>query len=111
MPEATKSTFDRDGLAHWYAQRHFETDEGVAQIFFLPTNAPDREIRFLEVNRMIAGTTPLEPIDFGVDIRGADGHTLNVLDVTPSQWEAIRRGELPLPAGWTLDGSREFGRG
>ena len=54
--------------------------------------------------------TELEPIDFGVNIDGADGHTLIVLDVTPAQWEAIREGRLALPAGWTLERAQELGR-
>lgn len=108
MSRATETTFDRDKLAQWYARRHHDTDSGVERIFYLPTNAPPREIRFLEVNRLISETTSPEPIDFGVSIDGADAHTLYVLDVTPNQWEAIRRSELPLPAGWTLDGAKEL---
>ena len=110
MPTATEVTFDRDRLADWYAHRHFQTDTGVAEIHYLPANAPEREIRLVEVNRLIAETTPPEPIDFGVDIGGANGHTLYVLDLTPAQWLAVRRGELPLPSGWSLDGSRAFQR-
>jgi hypothetical protein len=65
----------------------------------------------LEVNRMISETTTPEPIDFGVDIGGADAHTLYVLDVTPSQWEASQRSEMGLPAGWVLDDeSQELGQ-
>ncbi len=59
---------------------------------------------------MISETTSPEPIDFGVDIGGADAHTLYVLDVTPGQSEAIQARVMPLPAGWTLDGSQELGR-
>ena len=58
---------------------------------------------------MISKTTPPEPIDFGVDIDGDDAHTLYVLDVTPAQWEAIQAGTMPLPSGWTLEGSQELG--
>lgn len=106
MIGTTGTVFDRDSLAHWYAQRHFSTDPGVESIYYLPTDAAPREIRFLEVNGMISETTPLEPIDFGVDIGSAEAHTLYVLDVTPTQWEAIQRGELELPAGWVLDDER-----
>jgi hypothetical protein len=105
-----ETTFDRDALAREYARRHLETDSGVEEIHYLPTDAPPREIRFLEVNRLISGTTPLEPIDFGVDVGRAEGHTLNVLDVTPAQWDAIQNGQLPLPAGWTLDKAQTLAR-
>lgn len=108
MTGTTEKEFDRDYFARWYGGRHFETDSGVERIFYLPTNAPLREVRLLEVNNMVSEMTPIEPIDFGVDLRGAEGHTLFVLDVTPAQWEAIHRKELPLPSGWTLDGSEEI---
>lgn len=110
MASTAETAFDRDAQARWYAKRHFDIDSGVVQIYYLPTNAPPREIRFLEVNRLIAEMTELEPIDFGVNIDGADGHTLIVLDVTPAQWEAIREGRLALPAGWTLERAQELGR-
>ncbi len=107
MPDATQTVFDRDQMAHWYAQRHRSIDEGVVTIFHLPKGAPPREIRLLEVNTLVAEMTPLEAIDFGVDTRSDTAHTLVVLDVTPAQWLAVQRGSLPLPTGWTLDGSQE----
>ncbi len=104
------TAFDRDTLADWYAKRHLETDAGVELIHYLPNGAPPREIRFLEVNRLISETADPEPIDFGVDIGNADAHTLFVLDVTPAQWEAIQKKDMTLPAGWTLDGRKTFNR-
>ncbi len=109
MPGATETAFDRDSLARWYARRHMDIDDAVIEIHYLPTDAPTREIRFLEVNGMISETTP-EPIDFGVDVGSDNAHSLYVLDVTPSQWKAIRSEEMPLPPGWTLEGSQELGR-
>lgn len=110
MPGTTETSFDRDSLAEWYARRHLDIDTGVVQILYLPTNAPPREIRFLEVNQLISETTPREPIDFGVETGGDNAHTLYVLDVTPAQWEAIRTNAMPLPDGWSLEGSQELGR-
>ena len=109
MAGRTGTGFNRDRLAKSYAQRHLKTDPGVVEIHYLPKDAPDREIRFLEVNTMIPETPP-EPIDFGVAIGGANAHTLYVLDVTPAQWETIQTKAMSLPTGWTLDGSQELGR-
>jgi hypothetical protein len=53
MPGTTKTAFDRDSFAEWYAERHLDIDSGVEQIHYLPINAPPREIRLLEINRMI----------------------------------------------------------
>lgn len=107
-----KDKFDRDGLAKWYARRHFKTDPGIQTILYLPANAPEREVRLVEVNEALAEREdqPLEPIDFGVDIGGAEGHTLMVLDVTPAQWKKIEKNKLLLPEGWSLEGATHFNR-
>lgn len=97
--------FDRDSMAHWYAKRHIETDPAVLAVYYLPTNAPDREIRFIEINELIADRNDdtLEPVDFGVDTGTESEHKLFVLDVTPTQWDRIRQASLALPPGWSLD--------
>lgn len=98
--------FDTLKLARWYGRRHYKTDAAIQEVFYLPTNAPEREIRLIEVNGAIAErSSPLEPIDFGVDIGGAEGHTLLVLDVTPAQWKKIEGNKVALPSGWSLEGA------
>lgn len=106
----SETEFDRDEMARWYAGRHLKTDSGIQAIYYLPEQATKREIRLIEINGLMASRDqdPLEPIDFGVDTGSEAGHSLFVLDVTPSQWERIRANELPLPAGWTLDGATQF---
>lgn len=107
MP-ATK--FNRNGMAKWYAKQHLKTDPGIEAVYYLPATAGDREIRFVEVNRLLADRTDesLEPIDFGVDTGSDSEHALFVLDVTPEQWKRIERGVLRLPKGWSLDGAVRF---
>ncbi len=104
--------FDKHQMARRYAKRHLETDPGTRAIYYLPASAPEREIRFLEVNELLAvrENDPLEPIDFGVDRGGAEAHSLLVLDVTPAQWKKISTSELQLPEGWSLDGAIRFAR-
>jgi hypothetical protein len=109
MATAVETDFDRDSHARWYAQRHLDLDSGVIRIFYLPTDAPPREIRFLEVNGEIPEMRDPEPFNFGVAIDGPNAHKLYVLDVTPAQWDAIQDGKLRLPPGWTLEGSRDLG--
>ena len=96
--------FDRNAMARCYARGHKKTDPGVEHIYSLPTDAPEREIRFVEVNSMIAERedSALEPIDFGVDTGTSSAHKLFVLDVTPSQWKRIEESKLPLPHNWSL---------
>lgn len=92
-------------MARWYAKQHLKTDPGIRSVYYLPTNAPVREIRFLEVNELIASRNDdsLEPLDFGVDTGMESEHKLFVLDVTPSQWDLITQSSLALPPGWSLD--------
>ena len=98
--------FDPLKLARSYAQRHYKTDAAIQRVVYLPSSASDREIRLVEVNGSIAEQSPpLEPIDFGVDIGGAEGHRLLILDVTPAQWKKIERKKLSLPGGWSLEGA------
>jgi hypothetical protein len=99
-------------MANWYAREHLKTDPGVDAIYFLPEGAPDREIRFLEVNKLIAERRDdtLEPIDFGVNRGMEDDHVLLVLDVTPGQWERIQNGSLVLPPGWSLKSKVQYPR-
>ena len=107
-----ENQFNRDTMARWYAARHLTTDPGIQTVYYLPAGAPEREIRFVEINDLIADRNgyPLEPIDFGVDIGGTEGHTLMVLDVTPAQWKGIQNKELQLPSNWSLDGMIPFAR-
>lgn len=102
--------FDRGSLARWYANQHLKTDPGLSTVFYLPVNAPEREIRFLEINTLIGelDDDALEPIQFGVDMGLESEHSLMVLDVTPDQWERIRNSTLSLPSGWSLDGAMSF---
>jgi hypothetical protein len=105
------ATFDRDSTAEFYAKRHRQTDPAVREIYYLPTGAPANEIRFIEVNRAISSAAEPEPIDFGVDGGTPNAHKLIVLDVTPDQWKEIRKGQRPLPAGWSLEGKQEMSGG
>ena len=88
--------FDRDTWARWYADRHLKTDSGIREVYYLPQHASEREIRFIEVNDLIADreNDALEAIDFGVDTETENAHTLLVLDITPAQWGKIEREEL-----------------
>lgn len=103
--------FNRDAQAAWYAKQHLRTDPGVVAVYYLPQNADEREIRLVEVNRLIGDRNDrsLEPIDFGVDMGTENAHKLLVLDVTPQQWERIQTGKLALPGDWSLEGATKYG--
>jgi hypothetical protein len=80
----------------------------------LTEGAPDREIRFVEINDLLAerANDALEPVDFGVDTGSPTEHKLYVLDVTPAQWDLIRQSHsaLPWPQGWSLNNAQSYNR-
>ena len=102
--------FDRDSMARWYATEHLKTDPGIEAVYFLPKNADEREIRFVEINNLIGDRNDevLEAIDFGVDTGMDTAHKLFVLDVTPEQWARIRTQELNLPGNWSLENAIHY---
>lgn len=104
--------FDRDAQANFYAKKHLKTDPGIVEAYYLPGGSEEREIRILLVNELMGQRldSSLEPIDFGVDRGLESSHRLVFLDVTPAQWERMRRGELDLPEGWSLEGKVRFAR-
>lgn len=105
-----RDKFDRNALARWYAKEHLKTDPGICSIHFLPSNSPAREIRLIEVNKLLGERSDdtLQPIDFGVDTGTETEHKLFVLDVTPRQWDRIAKLSLPLPPGWSLKDAVPF---
>jgi hypothetical protein len=101
---------DRDAIAAWVARKHFVADGGIREIWYLPHGAPPDEIRLLELSdRVHGGASEVEPIDFGLDVDGGS-FRLVVADVTSDQLEQVKKNPSRLPAGWSLDGNRVWGR-
>lgn len=103
-------TFDRDAMARWYAGQHLKSDPGVVEVVYLPHDAPDREIRFVEINDMIVDRThtQLEPITFGIERGSETEHRLCMVDVTREQWKKLLDSRLSLPQGWSLVDAEHF---
>lgn len=100
------STIER--IAEWIANRHLSADASVRQVWYLPSGAPDGEIRLLEVSNRVAGLAEVpEPIDFAVDVAGKSV-TVVVVDVTGEQLARLRNNPSLLPAGWKMENARLF---
>jgi hypothetical protein len=101
----------RDEVAAWLAAKHRLADSGIREVWYLPAGAPPDEIRLLEVNDRLAGPeSPVEPLDFGLDVEGAR-FRLFVADVTSEQLDQIKQNPSHLPPGWSLEGNRVWRRG
>jgi hypothetical protein len=99
----------RDSFVQWIVSHHFAIDKGVVKILHLPSGAPEKEVRLLEVNELakIPENGTVQAFDFMPDIEGVD-FALLVADVTPKQFAAIMEGKALLPKGWRLDGYQAF---
>jgi hypothetical protein len=104
-----RNGMSKEEFVAWIARQHFAIDKGITRIVYLPTGAPEQEVRLVEVNALanLPENAPVEAVDFMPDIEGIP-YALFVADVTPRQFDAIMSGQLPLPNGWQLDGSQEI---
>ncbi len=88
------------------ARLHYELEPELARIFTV-CEAPEREqlpmnpIKLLEVH---ASTVPsgLMPLQFGPAPASGIPYPSVIIEVTPDEFEQIRRQELLLPGGWSL---------
>jgi hypothetical protein len=98
----------QERIAEWIARRHQSADASIRQVWYLPTGAPVGEIRLVEVSNRVADSEPVpETIDFGVDVAGQRLKVV-VADVTRPQFERMQTQPTSLPAGWSLDGAKQF---
>jgi hypothetical protein len=96
-----------ESFARWLAHRHLSTDPAIQRVVYLPTGAPNDEIRFLEINRFLQPPDDdvIEPVDFsGLPFK------VFVADVTSDQWERIQQDPCTLPPGWQLYDNRIYSR-
>ena len=95
---------ERAAFASWLARQHLQFDPRLTQVIYLPTNAPDDEVRLLEINTglfpgpkdsiLAIETTPaMNDLPFRVW----------VADITPEEWKEIQSGSNLLPQGWELN--------
>lgn len=101
-----------DQFADWLARRHLATDAAIERVVYLPTGAPENEIRLLEVNRFLnqADTQPIEPLDFTPEMDLP--YRVFVADITSDQWDRVQReGDAVLPPGWRFRDNQIIVRG
>lgn len=88
------------------ARLHFQLEPELARIFTV-CEMPEKEqlptspIKLLEVS---ASTIPsgVMPLHFGPAPASGIPYASVIIEVTPDEFERIRRHELKLPQGWTL---------
>lgn len=97
---------DRLDAAKTLARKHYELESDLTVIVFYSSRtngaAPSLEpVKLLEVN---VNTVPsgVLPLHFGPAPGSRVDYPSVIIEVTPEEYEKIRRHELSLPAGWDI---------
>ena len=95
-----KHQHDLKKIAHELASSHRAHDKSIERVFFVPD--PDgNEVRLVEVSSEVSTTNEVFPVRFGARIDlGVPVPSVVVL-LSEEEWQAVTKGELDLPAGWT----------
>ena len=102
----------KDTAAEYLAQAHYAVEPGIRLIVRLESS-PDAEssskepIKLLEVNENTT-TDGIRPVFFGAHPASGVPYPSVIVEVTPGEYEEIRRRPSLLPNGWRL--GREVGR-
>ncbi|HEX4613421.1 MAG TPA: hypothetical protein VH092_34885 [Urbifossiella sp.] len=94
----------KNEAARALAHAHFAVEPGLTRVFRVLGTQEDTDaepVKLLEVN---AATVPtgVVPLYFGpVPARGMPYPSV-VVEVTPAEYDQLRRGELRLPGGWVV---------
>jgi hypothetical protein len=101
----------RDEAAHRLAATHYEVEPGMRVIYRVmgpgeDRNGRDEPIKLLEVNE---DTVPagVQPLYFTALPASGIHYPSVIIEVTPEEFEQIKKGELPLPDGWRIDEALE----
>ncbi len=100
------STADVDRAAIELAQRHYELESGLTQIFRITDQAEASVVRaapikLLEVNENTV-ESGIMPLHFGPAPASGIPYSSIIVEVTPDEFEKIRSHELKLPEGWEI---------
>ena len=96
----------KDEEARALAQKHYEVEVGLTQIFRVTGTAevevrPTEPIKLLEVNENTVASG-IMPIQFGPSPASGLHYPAVILEITPDEYQKIQNEELKLPNGWKL---------
>ncbi len=94
---------NKEQVAQELAQWHFEVEPDLVRVVrVVGTNEddPNEPIKLLEVNAATLSTGSVEPFGF-TPTQSIPFRTV-IAEVTPEEFERIRKNEIGLPEGWSL---------
>ncbi|MCI0378526.1 MAG: hypothetical protein L0215_13035 [Gemmataceae bacterium] len=88
------------------ASAHYRVEKGITHIFHITGDVEEEAraeepIKLLEVNRYTI-PTGIMPLSFGPAPAHGIHYPSIIVEVTPDEFQRIKRRELRLPNGWTL---------
>ncbi|MEP7120080.1 MAG: hypothetical protein ABJE95_04180 [Byssovorax sp.] len=89
------------------AAAHRKADTATSTIKFFPGAKPD-EVCLLEVSSTAPTTGEVMPFRFGAAVANGVDYPSVVILVSPSEWQDIQKGQLPLPGGWDLAAAEDL---
>jgi hypothetical protein len=103
------TVWSKEDVARRLIDWHFQVEPELKAIYRIVVqneDAPGEPIKLLEVNGATVETGRVDAFAFGPaeDIT----YPSVVAEVTPQEFERVRRKEIPLPAGWSLETAKEF---
>ena len=100
---------DKDGAVQELVQWHFQVDPKTSEIYrFVADNEDETDvpIKLLEVNDMTLETGRVDAFGFGPAVDFP--YSSVVAQVTTRELDRIRKREMLLPDGWSLDSAQVF---
>jgi hypothetical protein len=94
----------KDQTAQLLADAHYRLDQGITHIFRIvePDESNNaKPLKLLEVTPMTA-EVGISPVGLGADPARGMFHASVVVEITPDEFERLRRGDLKLPHDWKL---------
>ena len=96
-------------LIEYLVTYHFQLEPTLEKVFWFPEADTDKNaVPLLEVSRGALPTGSVEP--FSLAPTEEFPFRLIVADITPSELEKIKKGEIELPNSWKIDEANEFDR-
>lgn len=78
---------------------HVHFDEGIESIFLMP-DPNEQELKLLEVTRSAVTTGTVWPVKFAPQPQNKYPLPLNLIVVSPDEWEMIEEDNLGIPEKW-----------
>jgi RNA polymerase subunit RPABC4/transcription elongation factor Spt4 len=101
--DAAQAT-DREEVARALANKHYEIESGLSQIFWVSAPKEDESgksapIKLLEINQNTVSSGVM-PLHFGASPARGIPYPSIIIEVTPSEFTKIQSSQLKLPSGW-----------